>query len=46
MVCILMLWFALENHRSAEHRPERVASQLLWMAAGLALGAIVVRSIS
>lgn len=44
-VFALMLWFALENHRSAEHAAGRVAQQLLWMAACLALGVVVVRSI-
>ena len=45
-VVTLTLWFALENHRSAEHRARRVASQLLWMAACLALGAVAIRSMS
>ena len=42
----LMLWFAMENHRSAEHSTVRVAWQVLWMAACLALGVVVMRSMS
>jgi hypothetical protein len=45
-VIVLSMWFALQNHRSAEHGAGRVIRQVLWMAACLALGLVVVRSIS
>ena len=37
----LMLWFAFENHRSAEHGAGRVARQVVWMAGCLGLGVAV-----
>jgi ABC-type transport system involved in multi-copper enzyme maturation permease subunit len=38
----LVLWFAFENHRSAERGARRVFRQVMWMAGGLALGVAVV----
>jgi hypothetical protein len=38
MVCTLMLWFAFENHRSAEHGAALVSRQVMWIAGCLALG--------
>ncbi len=40
-VVALMLWFALENHRSAEHGARRVCQQVMWMAGCLGLGVAV-----
>lgn len=40
-VIALMLWFALENHRSAGQGAVRVCRQVIWMAACLGLGAVV-----
>lgn len=37
----LMLWFALENHRLAEHGARRVCQQVMWMAGCLGLGVAV-----
>lgn len=38
----LVLWFAFENHRSAERDARRVFQQVMWMAGGLALGVAIV----
>ena len=38
----LALWFAFENHRSAERGARRVFRQVMWMAGGLVLGVAVV----
>lgn len=38
----LMLWFALENHRSSGQDAGRVARQVAWMAGGLGLGVAVI----
>jgi hypothetical protein len=41
----LALWFAFENHRSAEHGAGRVSRQVMWMAGGLALGVAIATSL-
>lgn len=45
-VVALMLWFALENHRSAEHGARRVSQQVMWMAGCLGLGVAVTAVVS
>ena len=42
VVLALMLWFGLENHRSAERSARRVAVQALCMSGCVALGAAVI----
>jgi uncharacterized membrane protein YsdA (DUF1294 family) len=44
-VSVLVLMFALTNHRSADRPVRRTASQALWMAAGVALAVLVLGSL-
>ena len=45
-VVALTLWFALENHRSAEHGAGRVCRQVMWMAGCLGLGVAVMAAVT
>ena len=44
-VVALMLWFALENHRSAGQSAGRVSRQVMWITAWLGIGVAVVRAL-
>jgi len=44
-VIVLMLWFAMENHRSAGQSAARVSAQVVWMAGCLALGVAFVSAL-
>jgi hypothetical protein len=46
IVVTLMLWFALENHRSAGQTAARVTAQVLWIAGSAALGLALVSAIA
>jgi hypothetical protein len=41
----MLLWFAMRNHRSAEHGISRVWRQAIWMAGYLLMGVSVVSSV-
>jgi len=44
-VVALMLWFGLENHRTAAQGAGRVVRQVLWMAGTVAIGVAVVAAV-